>query len=256
MAERKIRIETDQAPPSTGFRSQGLIAGGILFAAGQIGAAMPQPGVLREPATDMAESVRITLNHLDQVTQAAGLKRSAVFEVDAFPKVAGQHDLIQRETVAFLGHEPAHFHYQEVHDVAMHAQIEMDWLAVADSSLTHEAAAALFPAATPGTGSDAVHSGPFVLWHGLKGHGASLGAASEALFVDLLQRLHAIGGTPEDLVRLTVYMYAFDPYPQFNEVTKRLFAEFIPPARSVLVAPEITGDAKIVIDVVALQPEG
>ena len=57
-----------------------------------------------------------------------------------------------------------------------------------------------------------------------------------------------------DLVKLTVYLYEFDPYPQFNEATMQHFADTVPPTRSVLVAPEITGSAKIVIDAVALAP--
>ena len=254
MTAKKVRIETDNAPPSTGFRSQGMVAGGIFFGAGQIGAEMPQPGVLRDPCDDMAESVRVTLDHLDQVTQAAGLDRSKVFEVSAFPKVAGSKDLVRQETVNFLGFEPQLFTYHEVFDVAMHALIEMDWMAVADANLSSQAAADLLrPLGGKSTG-EAIPSGPFVMWNGLQGHGADLGEATEALLADLGERLKAEGCGFEELVKLTIYLHAFDPYPMFNEATKRYFADIIPPTRSVLVAPEVTGDAKVVIDVLALKP--
>lgn len=253
MGARKIRIETETAPPSTGFRSQGLIAGGVLFAAGQIGAAMPQPGVLREPSADMGEAVRITLDHLDKVTLAGGVERGRVFEVSAFPKETGKRDLIYRETTAFLGFEPPLFNYHEVFDVAAHALIEMDWMAVADPNLAPmQAAEWLRPLAGIQRG-ETILSGDFLIWNHLEGHGDDLGAASEALLTDLRARIEAQGGQLDDLLKLTVYLYAFDPYPQFNEATKRHFAGIIPPVRSVIVAPDYVGDAKVVIDALALR---
>ncbi|MDZ4763149.1 MAG: RidA family protein [Chloroflexota bacterium] len=254
MTAKKVRIETDAAPASTGFRSQGLVAGGILFTAGQIGAAMPEPGVLREPSAEMGESVRLTLGHLDQVNRAAGLARANVFEVSAFPKTTGSQDDIQQEIAAFVGFAPELFNYHEVFDVAMHAQIEMDWMACADPALSRgQAAEWLRPLGSATTGN-AIHSGAFVIWNGLRGHGADLGAASHALLIDLKARLEAEGGGFDDLVKLTIYLHAFEPYPLFNDATKHYFADIIPPTRSVLVAPDFTGDAKIMIDVVALKP--
>ncbi len=62
-----------------------------------------------------------------------------------------------------------------------------------------------------------------------------------------------MGGTFENLVKLTVYIKEFDPYPQFNDATRKAFADIIPPTRSVLVAPEITGNAQICVDLIALK---
>lgn len=253
MTERKVRIETSTAPPSTGFRSQGLVAGGVFFGAGQIGAEMPEPGVLREPIDEMKAAVQITLGHLEQVTKAAGLDRSRVFEISAFPKVSSQKQTVLQETKQFLGFEPELFNYHEVFDVAMHALIEMDWMAVADADVSlKQAADWLRPLGSEEAGV-AIHSGPFLIWNGLRGVGSDLGEASHALLKDLKARLEAEGSGLTDLVKLTIYLYAFDPYPMFNEATKQYFADIIPPARSVIVSPEITGDAKIVIDVVALK---
>ncbi|MBN8619959.1 MAG: hypothetical protein J0L63_13705 [Anaerolineae bacterium] len=253
MSERKLRIETDRAPASTGFRSQGLVAGGIFFGAGQIGAEMPQPGVLREPSEEMSQAVQITLGHLDAVTKAAGLTRERVFEVSAFPKVEGQEDVILRETTQFLGFRPELFNCHAVFDVAMHALIEMDWMAAEASVPLKQAADWLRPLGHVRSEA-AIESGPFLMWNGLRGFGNDLGEASHALLSGLKGQMEAGGGSLGDLVKLTIYLHAFDPYPMFNEATKLYFADIIPPARSVIVSPEITGDAKIVIDVVALKP--
>jgi enamine deaminase RidA (YjgF/YER057c/UK114 family) len=254
MAINKIRIETDNAPPSTGFRSRGMVAGGIFFGAGQIGAEMPEPGVLREPTTDMAEAVQITLGYLEQVTLAADIDRSKVFEVSAFPKVSGKKEIIHQETVDFLGFEPPLFNYHEVLDVAMHAEIEMDWMAVADDALSLEDAAELMRPLGNGPERETISQGPFVMWNRLQGHGDNLGEATDNLLADLQKRLEAEGGSFDHLLKLTVFLYAFDPYPQFNASTQKHFAGIVPPTRSVLVAPEIMGDAKIVIDALALKP--
>ncbi len=254
MPADKRRIETENAPASTGFRSQGLVAGGIFFGAGQIGAAMPQPGVLREPSTDMAEAVQLTLGHLDQVTLAAGLDRSRVFEVSGFPKVTGKKDLIQREVVNFLGFSPVIFTYLEVHDVAAHALIEMDWMATADASISAAQAAEWMRPLGHGIEGQTIRSGPFLIWNRLAGYGADLGEASHALLNDLRTKLESAGGGLEHLVKMTVYLYAFDPYPQFNEASKQHFAGLVPPTRSVLVFPQVTGQARIVVDAVALAP--
>jgi len=255
MEERKVRIETTNAPPSTGFRSQGLIAGGVLFTGGQIGAAMPQEGVLRDPSEDLEEAVQLTLGHLEKVTLAAGLEKEDVFEVSAFPKVSGQRADIRVVVKEFLGFDPPLFNYHEVYDVAAHALLEMDWMAVADENLALEQAAEILRPLGNGPEKTALESGPFVIWNQLSGSGKDLGEASESLLEEVQSLLVARGGSLEDLVKLTVYLKEFDPYPLFNEATKRAFAEIIPPTRSVLVAPGITGEAQIVMDVLALRTQ-
>lgn len=255
MKPRKTRIETRNAPPSTGFRSQGLIAGGVLFTGGQIGAAMPQEGVLRDPSEDLEEAVRLTLGHLGQVTLAAGREIEDVFEVSAFPKISGQRKVIQAVVEDYLGFDPPLFNYHEVYDVAAHALLEMDWMAVAEDDLDPGRAAELLQPLGNGPAKTALESGPFVIWNQLTGAGKDLGEASEALLEEIRSLLEARGGSLEDLVKLTVYLKEFDPYPLFNEATKRVFAEIIPPTRSVLVAPAVTGEAQIVMDVLALKAQ-
>ncbi|MFW5713636.1 MAG: RidA family protein [Brevefilum sp.] len=253
MKLKKTRIETENAPPSTGFRSQGLIAGGVLFTGGQIGAAMPSPGVLREPCDDMAEAVQVTLAHLEQVTLAAGCQKEDVFEVSAFPRLGDQKGVIENSTQQFLGFKPTLFNYLEVSDTAAHALIEMDWMAVAGSDLDVKTGAMWLNPLGHGEKNVRIESGPFNLWNKLAGQGDNLAEASENLLNDISDRLKAQGGSFDNLVKLTVYIKEFDAYPQFNEATKSAFADIIPPTRSVLVAPSITGDAHLCMDVVALR---
>ena len=253
MEQRKIRIESEKAPPSTGFRSQGLIAGGVLFTGGQIGAEMPEPGVFRDPCSDMQDAVQVTLNHLEQVTLASGCSKQNVFEVSAFPKLAGQKELIASEIENYLGFKPLLYNYLEVSDTAAHSLIEMDWLVAAGGNPDLESAARFLHPLGNGAAGQWIESGPFRIWNRLQGQGADLGVASEALLADLAERLHQVGGSFDDLVKLTVFIKEFDAYPLFNEATKSAFAEIIPPTRSVLVAPNITGAAQICIDVAALR---
>ena len=251
--EQKQRIETVNAPPSTGFRSQGLIAAGILFTGGQIGAEMPEPGVFREPCTDMKEAVPVTLHHLEQVTLAAGCRKADVFEVSAFPKTPGNQEIIQAETEKYLGKKPLLFNYCQVFDTAAHSLIEMDWMTITGAGPDAETAAGYIHPLGNGPSGQLIESGPFRIWNKLSGYGPDLGVASKALLAEILEKLQAIGGDYENLLKLTVYLKEFDPYPLFNEATRLAFAEIIPPTRSVLVAPEITGEAQICVDLIALR---
>ena len=167
MTARKQRIESETAPPSTGFRSQGLIAGGILFTGGQIGAEEPGPGMTREDlCEEMGEAVQVTLKHLEQVTLATALTKDDVFEVSAFPKEPGKKDLILEETTAFLGFKPRLFNFHEVYDVAAHALIEMDWMAAFQDEHSLEEAAALIQPLGNGPVGEIIESGPFLIWNG------------------------------------------------------------------------------------------
>jgi enamine deaminase RidA (YjgF/YER057c/UK114 family) len=227
----------------------------VLFTGGQIGAAMPQEGVLRDPSEDLGEAVRLTLGHLEQVTLAAGRNKEEVFEVSAFPKISGRRGEIEAVVRDFLGFDPPLFNYHEVYDVAAHALLEMDWMAVAEEDLDPGRAAELLQPLGNGPEKTALESGPFVIWNQLSASGEDLGEASRVLLEEIQALLEERGGRLEDLVKLTVYLKEFDPYPLFNEATKRAFAEIIPPTRSVLVAPGVTGEAQIVVDVLALQAQ-
>jgi 2-iminobutanoate/2-iminopropanoate deaminase len=250
------RIETDKAPPSTGFRSQAVAAAGLLFTGGMIGSpvvASDAVGAIRAPAPTLEEQVDLCLRHLEQVTLAGGGDKSRVVEVSSFPVSHAYTAAIQKQVEAWLGYAPPLFNQHVVRDVAMHALLELDWIALLDPALAPaEAAAWLAPMGKePGLHS----SGPFLFLNGVTAveGGETLGAQSEAVFQRAGELLAAAGSGLEHLVKMTVYIAEFDAYPQFNDVTKRLFAEIVPPTRSVIVAPAMTNPAQLRIDFVALQ---
>ncbi len=247
------RIETDKAPPSTGFRAQALRAGGLLFTGGMIGAPMLPDGAVRAPAATLAEQVDLCARHLEQVTLAGGTDKSQVVEVSAFLVPYAQKEAVERQVADFLGHRPHLFHTRPVQDVAMHGLLELDWIAVADQALSHAEAAAWL---APLGGAPGLHaSGPFLVLNGVTAGGATLGEQSYTALREAGRALRAAGSGLEHLVKLTVYIAAFDDYPQFNDATRDLFAEFTPPTRSVVVAPDVTGAALLRIDLLALRPE-
>lgn len=248
--ERKVRIETPLAPPSTGFRSQGLLAGGLLFTAGQIGAPLRAPGVLAALPDTLEEQVALTLQHLAQVTSAAGLSLEHVVEVSAFLVSHGREDDVRRQIEAFLGFSVPLMHVEQVSAVALHAMLELDWIAVQDPALSPTAAAGIL--APFGHAYGATHSGPFVILNGVTGEGRNLEEQSRNALhnADTILRHH--GSALDAVVKMAVHIADFDSYPQFNDVTKEVFRDIIPPARSVLVAPTITGASLLRLDLIAL----
>src|SRR5579883_2990249 len=136
MATERLRIETPLAPPSTGFRSQGLVAAGFLFTAGQIGAPLLASGQIGAPPASLEEQVNLCLRHLTQVTLAGGTSIDHVVEVSAFVVPAGQEAAVRHQVEDRLGYSPPLFRVRQVTDVALHAGLELDWIALHDSTLS------------------------------------------------------------------------------------------------------------------------
>ncbi len=250
MSAQRCRIETPNAPPSMGFRSQGMVAAGFLFTGGQVGAPMPQEGVQRGPAATLEEQVALCLQHLEQVTLAAGASKAQVIEVSAFVVPAGKEQQVLRQVEDFLGFTPPLFNSKTVSDVAMHGLLELDWIALMDEHLSRQEGVEILRPF--GHGEGLVRSGPFVMLNGLTAPGASLGEQTINLLAEADRRLQQAGTALRHTVKLTVYIADFDAYPQFNDATKQAFASFTPPTRSVLVAPEVTGAALLRMDLLAL----
>jgi enamine deaminase RidA (YjgF/YER057c/UK114 family) len=91
--------------------------------------------------------------------------------------------------------------------------------------------------------------------NGLSAEGATLGEQSYAVLRKADELLRAAGSSMQQLVKMNVYIAEFDPYPQFNDATRELFADFTPPTRSVIVAPAVTAPALLRIDFLALRGE-
>ncbi len=249
----RVRFETDAAPPSTGYRSQALAAGGVLFTGGQIGAPYQRGAELRALAPTFEGQVDAALEHLAAVTWAAGAPLERVIELSAFTTVPEGERVVRERTKAFLGFEPALLNHVAVADCAMHGDVELDWAVALPGSDTAAATDALRPF-MHGPPGEVIASGPFLVLNGAAASGADMEAQSEALVDGVLSALAPHGAGLQDVTKLTVYIQAFDIYPAFNDVTIRRFASIIPPTRSVIVAPEVTGDALVRVDVLATAP--
>ena len=162
-----------------------------------------------------------------------------------------RHEEVRTRTENFLGHSPPLFTTQPVADVAMHGLLEMDWIALLDETKGPTRAVEIL--ASLGHDKGLIQSGPFVILNGVTAPGESLGEQT----VNVLEKADALlrsgRSALQHLVKMIVYIRDFDAYPQFNDATRRMFADFTPPTRSVLVAPDITGEGQIRIDFLALR---
>jgi 2-iminobutanoate/2-iminopropanoate deaminase len=252
---RKRRIETTDAPPSTGFRSQALAAGGFLFTGGQIGAPYEPGGEVRALAPTFEGQVDTCFRHLAAVTRAGGGRLDRVVELSAFTTVPGGGAIVAERAEAFLGYAPALHNPVSVDDCAMHGDVELDWAVLLDDGTPLDAAAAVlapYMHAAPGA---VVRSGPFLVLNGCTGDGGDMADQSASLLDRVAAALAPHGAGIADLVKLSVVIRSFDEYPAFNDVTKQRFADVVPPTRSVVVAPAITGASALRIDVLALAPD-
>jgi 2-iminobutanoate/2-iminopropanoate deaminase len=248
------RIETDTAPPSTGFRSQAVIAGGLLFTGGQIGASYTKGQEVRELSGNLEDQVENCLVHLDSITRAAGFGNDRVIEVSAFIVEGQDHNLVRRLVEKHLRRDLPLFKDVKVRDVAIHGLLELDWIALANDDLDlHDVIELL---SRFGTDEPIFVTKGFAVVNNVTAPGNGMEAQSEALFKRVSEQLSEHGSSLEDLVKLTVFIDEFDNYPEFNEVTKRLFGHFMPPTRSVVVAPEITSGSHVRVDCLALRGSG
>jgi enamine deaminase RidA (YjgF/YER057c/UK114 family) len=248
--ETRVRIETPLAPPSIGFRSQGLLAGGLLFAAGQVGAPLRAPGVLAELPATLEEQVTVALGHLTQVTRAADVPLERVVDVSAFLVPRGRDEDVGSQIETYLGRCVPLLHVEQVAAVALHGHVELDWIAIQDAEMSVAAAVELL--APFGRSVGATRSGPFVIVNGICGEGPNLAQQTRSALRHAATILEQHGSSLGALAKMAVYIADFDSYPEFNNVTKEVFHDKIPPARSVLVAPALTGASLLRLDLIAL----
>ncbi len=252
---RKLRIETDKAPPSHGYRSNAVTAEGFVFTAGHIGAPMAPSGQQAEPAATLEEQVDLCMRHMEQLALAGGAPKDRFVEVAAFPvpNAFARQDVIRQRIASFLGYTPLLVHMQPINDVAMHAFLEIDGVALSDPDMSLEQAAEILRPF--GQGEGLVRSGPFLFLNRMIASGANLAEQTHNLLNDAARRLEEAGSALLNLLKMTVYISEYDIYPQFNEETRRQFANFDPPARSVLIAPLMTSGSALRIDMIALPGE-
>jgi 2-iminobutanoate/2-iminopropanoate deaminase len=248
------RIETSDAPPSTGFRSQALAVAGYLFTGGQIGAPYRPGEEVRALAPTFVEQVDTALAHTAAVTRAGGGRLDRVVELSAFTTVPGGGEIVAERAAAFLGYTPPLFNAVTVADCAMHGDVELDWAVLLDDAVPLDEGARTLRPFMHGPAGEVLRSGPFLVLNGLRGDGANMAAETEALLDGAAAALSAHGAGLDALLKLTVYIRSFEEYPAFNDVTRARFADVVPPTRSVVVAPARTEGAALRIDALALSP--
>jgi enamine deaminase RidA (YjgF/YER057c/UK114 family) len=252
--ERRVRIETPLAPPSIGFRSQGLLAGGLLFGAGQVGAPLRAPGDLADLPDTLEEQVALALEHLAQVTRAADVALHRVVEVSAFLVPSGRVHDVRRQIETYLDMPVPLFHSEQVAAVALHGMLEMDWIAIQDPAMSSATVADILAPFFGGV-ERATRSGPFVMLTQVRGQGQTLGEQTRSALLNAHTILRQQGSAVHSITKMTAYIADYDSYPHFNDATKEVFHDTIPPARSVLVAPAIAEPSLLCLDLIALRDE-
>lgn len=249
---RKLRIETESAPSSIGYRSNAMVAGGFVFTGGHIGAPLGKPDEHQPPAATLEEQVSLCLQHTEQLSIAGGAPKERVIEVSAFLQPIEREDVVRQRVEDFLGFQPPLFNVRHVHHIAMSAMLELDWMAIVDPAISRQQAVEILRPF--GHGKGLVRSGPFLMINGLVAPGASLTEQTMNLFAEADRQLQEAGSGLPNLVKLTVFIGG-GQYPDFNAATKELFAGFAPPTRSVLAKP-LPGSALLQVDLLALGGEG
>ncbi|HEX9936005.1 MAG TPA: RidA family protein [Longimicrobium sp.] len=130
MAELRI-VQTDQAPAAIGPYSQGIVANGFVYTAGQI-PLDPATGTLVEG--DIATQTERVMQNVQAVLQAAGADLSTVVKTTVFLRDMGDFAAMNEVYGRwFAGHAPARSTVQAARlprDVA----VEIEAIAVVSSS--------------------------------------------------------------------------------------------------------------------------
>ncbi len=252
MLDRRKRIHTDRAPSSIGYRSNAMAAAGFVFTGGHIGAPMVLPGEILVPASSLEEQVDWCLKHTEQLSLAGGAPKERVVELSVHLVPMEQQNVVRRRVHDFLRFEPPLVNVRPVRKIALDAMLELDWIAVADSTISiAEATHILRPF---GHGQGLVHSGPFVIINGLTAPGTMLAEQTMNLFAEADRQLHEAGSALSNVIKLTVYIGGGE-YSDFNDATKELFAHFEPPTRSVL-GKSLPNGTLLQVDLIALRGRG
>jgi len=245
---RRKRIETDKAPSSIGYRSNAMAAAGFVFTGGHVGAPKAPPGEMPVPAATLEEQVDLCLQHIEQLSLAGGAPKERVVEVSAFIVPFEREDVVRQHVREFLGFTPPLFNPRPVRKIALDAMLELDWIAVADPQIgIAEATKILHPF---GHSQGLTRSGPFVMINGLTAPGTTLTEQTMNLFAEADRQFRQAGTALSNVIKLTVYIGG-GQYPDFNEATKLLFADFEPPTRSVL-GRALPGKSLLQVDLIAL----
>jgi 2-iminobutanoate/2-iminopropanoate deaminase len=126
MAELK-RIQTDKAPHAIGPYSQGIVAGNMLYTAGQI-ALDPTTGEL--VGGDIAAQTKRVLDNLSAILQAAGSSLDSVVKTTVYLSDMGEFAAMNEVySTYFSSHKPARSTVQAAR-LPRDVKVEIDAVAV------------------------------------------------------------------------------------------------------------------------------
>ena len=95
---RKIRIETNAAPPSIGTHSQAIRVGDMVYTIGQTGRD-PKTGILKEGVEDQTQQM---LDNLNAILEAAGCTPADIVRVTLIMKDLKNYKVIDKIYAAWL----------------------------------------------------------------------------------------------------------------------------------------------------------
>lgn len=95
---RKIRIETNAAPPSTGTHSQAIRVGDMVYTIGQTGRD-PKNGILKESVEEQTQQM---LDNLKAILEAAGCTPADIVRVTLIMKDLKNYKVIDQIYAAWL----------------------------------------------------------------------------------------------------------------------------------------------------------
>ncbi len=119
-------VSTDKAPAAIGPYSQAVVAGGFVFASGQLGID-PETGELAE---GVESQTRQALLNLKAVLEAAGSSLEKVVRVGVFLKDIGDFPKMNAVYAEFFGQNPPARSTVQVTDLPKGALVEIDAIAM------------------------------------------------------------------------------------------------------------------------------
>jgi 2-iminobutanoate/2-iminopropanoate deaminase len=122
---RKI-IATDRAPGAIGPYNQAVVAGGLVFTAGQIPL---DPGTMEVVGTTAAEQARQALANAQAVIEAAGATLADVVKVTVFIRDMGEFAAINEVYAGFFTGDPPARSVVEVSRLPKDVLVEVEMIA-------------------------------------------------------------------------------------------------------------------------------
>ena len=124
-------VLTDKAPAPVGPYSQAIVAGGLVFVAGQL----PIDPATGEMPEDIAGQTRLVLRNVQAVLEAAGVALADVVKTTVFLNDLGQFGAMNAVYATFFTADPPARACVEVSRLPKGALVEIEAIAVAGGSL-------------------------------------------------------------------------------------------------------------------------